>query len=384
MAVRRDAGGARRPTRVGSPPHEPSRARPRPGRARHRRLVGHRRRSSPGSSPRSATSWSSSRGAPSASSSSPTALSAEHGVEALAVPADLTDAEQRARAHRVRPARRRSSSPACATTPASAPTGASPRPTRRTRRRWSQLNVAAVHELTLAFLRADGRAPRGRDPQRRLARRLPAGAGHGHLRGDEGVRAVVLRGAARRARRHAACRAPCSRPARCRPSSARSRGPTGVESLVARLRLARRPRRSRPPRCAGCSAGRRSVVPGAATKALATGGRYVPRSILLPVARRARRAAATRADASYAASAAASSSPGDAVGRVAGAAEQPPRELRAAEVQRRVVLPGRADAAVHGDHRARGVVERARRRPSARRSPRAGTRPGASSRAQPA
>ena len=30
--------------------------------------------------------------------------------------------------------------------------------------------------------------------------------------------------------------------------------------------------------------GRRSVVPGTATKALATGGRYVPRSVLLPVA----------------------------------------------------------------------------------------------------
>jgi uncharacterized protein len=39
----------------------------------------------------------------------------------------------------------------------------------------------------------------------------------------------------------------------------------------------------------GMLRGRRSVVPGTATKALATGGRYVPRSILLPAARRARR-----------------------------------------------------------------------------------------------
>jgi short-subunit dehydrogenase len=38
----------------------------------------------------------------------------------------------------------------------------------------------------------------------------------------------------------------------------------------------------------GMLRGRRSVVPGTATKALATGGRYVPRSILLPAARRAR------------------------------------------------------------------------------------------------
>jgi short-subunit dehydrogenase len=39
----------------------------------------------------------------------------------------------------------------------------------------------------------------------------------------------------------------------------------------------------------GMLRGRRSVVPGTATKALATGGRYVPRSILLGAARRAGR-----------------------------------------------------------------------------------------------
>ena len=50
---------------------------------------------------------------------------------------------------------------------------------------------------------------------------------------------------------------------------------------------------------------------------------------------------------------------GDAVGGVGRPAEQPPRQLRAAEVQRRVVLPRRADPAVHGDHRARRLVERA-------------------------
>ena len=50
---------------------------------------------------------------------------------------------------------------------------------------------------------------------------------------------------------------------------------------------------------------------------------------------------------------------GDAVGRAAGAAEQAARELGAAEVQRGVVLPRGAGAAVHGDHRARGLVERA-------------------------
>ena len=49
---------------------------------------------------------------------------------------------------------------------------------------------------------------------------------------------------------------------------------------------------------------------------------------------------------------------GDAVDRVVRAAEQPPRQLRPAEEQRRVVLPGRADATVDVDHRAGGVVER--------------------------
>ena len=35
-----------------------------------------------------------------------------------------------------------------------------------------------------------------------------------------------------------------------------------------------------------------------------------------------------------------------------------PRQLSAAEVQRRVVLPRSADPTVHRDHRARSVVER--------------------------
>ena len=53
---------------------------------------------------------------------------------------------------------------------------------------------------------------------------------------------------------------------------------------------------------------------------------------------------------------------GHPVGGVGRARQQPPRELRAAEVQRRVVLPRRADAAVDGDLRARRVVERLARR----------------------
>ena len=67
---------------------------------------------------------------------------------------------------------------------------------------------------------------------------------------------------------------------------------------------------------------------------------------------------AARRSPRQAAPACASSSPATRSVAPRGAAEQPPRELRAAEVQRRVVLPGGADAAVDGDHRARGLVER--------------------------
>ena len=65
---------------------------------------------------------------------------------------------------------------------------------------------------------------------------------------------------------------------------------------------------------------------------------------------------------------------GHPVGGVVGAAQQPARELRPAEEQRGVVLPGGADPAVDVDHRARREVERLARARSAPRSPPAGTR----------
>ena len=65
--------------------------------------------------------------------------------------------------------------------------------------------------------------------------------------------------------------------------------------------------------------------------------------------------------------------PRHAVGRVARSAEQAPRELRAAEEQRRVVLPRRADAAVRDDVLARRRSRAPRRPPSAPRWPPAGT-----------
>ena len=75
---------------------------------------------------------------------------------------------------------------------------------------------------------------------------------------------------------------------------------------------------------------------------------------------------------------------GHPIGRVVGAAQQPPRELRPAEEQRRVVLPGGADAAVHVDHRARARSRAPR--PAAERAALAasGNSSGLDSRAQPA
>ncbi len=90
------------------------------------------------------------------------------------------------------------------------------------------------------------------------------------------------------------------------------------------------------PRCAGRAPSRRADAPGRRTR------RRTARLELLGGARLRDQLA------------------GDAVGRGRGAAEQAAGELRAAEVQRRVVLPCGADAAVHGDHRARGLVERTR------------------------
>ena len=48
---------------------------------------------------------------------------------------------------------------------------------------------------------------------------------------------------------------------------------------------------------------------------------------------------------------------GDSIGRIGRAAEQPPRQLRTAEEQRRVVLPRRADPAVDVDHQPPREVE---------------------------
>src|SRR4051794_6429478 len=160
-------------------------------------------------------------------------LRTEHGVEALVVPGDLAEAAQRqALIEAVR-----GSDKVVVGLCNNAGFGSYGRvldaaPTNEAA--LVQLNVAAAHELTLAFLPAlvqrragailhvaslaavqpargaragaglpagAGAAGRGRAPQRRVARRVPAGAREGALRGDQGVRAVVLGAAARRAGR---------------------------------------------------------------------------------------------------------------------------------------------------------------------------------------
>ena len=114
-------------------------------------------------------------------------------------------------------------------------------------RQMIDLNCGALTELAHAVLPGDDRAQVGRDPQRRLDRRLPARARHGGLFRDQGVRPVLQRGAARGsegARRHRHAR---SAPGRPRPNSARSPGGVGtalIDKMSARLRR-RRPRRDR-------------------------------------------------------------------------------------------------------------------------------------------
>ena len=58
-----------------------------------------------------------------------------------------------------------------------------------------RLNCESLVAITARVRRRPGGAEAGRDPQRRLVGRLPADAGHDHLRRDQGVRALVLRGA---------------------------------------------------------------------------------------------------------------------------------------------------------------------------------------------
>jgi uncharacterized protein len=150
-----------------------------------------------------------------------------------------------------------------------------------------QLNVAAVHELTLAFLPAMVQRRAGAilnvaslaafQPVPGMATYAATKAFvqsfsealHAELAGT-GVSCTVL--------------APGPVPTEFGAVA----GTESVDSLVPGF-VSEAPEEVAAAAVRGMLRGRRSVVPGPATKALATGGRYVPRSILLPAARRARR-----------------------------------------------------------------------------------------------
>jgi len=215
-----------------------------------------------------------------------TALNAEHDVEALAVPTDLADAgKRRALIESVQ-----RSDKFVAGLCNNAGFGSYRRvldADPATEAAMVQVNVAALHELTLAFVRpmVERRAGAILNVASLAAFQPVPGmatyaatkafvqsfseALHAELAGT-GVSCTVL--------------APGPVPTEFGAVA----GTEGVDSLVPGF-VSEPPEEVAAAAVRGMLRGRRSVVPGAATKALATGGRHVPRSLLLPVARRAQR-----------------------------------------------------------------------------------------------
>ena len=213
-------------------------------------------------------------------------LRAQHGIEALVVPGDLADPAQR----RVLIDAVRRSQKTVVGLCNNAGFGSYARvldadPAHEAA--MVQLNVAAVHELTLAFLPDMAKLRAGAilnvaslaafQPVPGMATYAATKAFvqsfsealHAELAGT-GVSCTVL--------------APGPVPTEFGAVA----GSESVESLVPGF-VSEAPEEVAAAAVRGMLRGRRSVVPGAATKALATGGRHVPRSILLPVARRAQR-----------------------------------------------------------------------------------------------
>jgi short-subunit dehydrogenase len=215
-----------------------------------------------------------------------TALNAEHGVDALAVPTDLTDAARRRALVESVQASEKLVVGLCN----NAGFGSYGRVVEAdpvAEAAMVQVNVAAVHELTLAFVRPMVERRAGAilnvaslaafQPVPSMATYAATKAFvqsfsealHAELAGT-GVSCTVL--------------APGPVPTEFGAVA----GTGGVDSLVPGF-VSEAPEEVAAAAVRGMLRGRRSVVPGAATKALATGGRHVPRSILLPVARRAQR-----------------------------------------------------------------------------------------------
>src|SRR3954451_1110676 len=215
-----------------------------------------------------------------------TALNAEHGVDALAVPTDLADAGQRrALIESVRGSEKFVAGLCNNAGFGSYARGLESNPEHEAA--MVQVNVAAGHALTLAFgaQMAERRAGAilnvaslaGLRPVPSMATYAATKAFvqsfsealHAELAGT-GVSCTVL--------------APGPVPTEVGAVA----GTAGVDSLVPGF-VSEAPDEVAAAAVRGMLRGRRTVVPGAATKALATGGRHVPRSILLPVARRAQR-----------------------------------------------------------------------------------------------
>ena len=210
---------------------------------------------------------------------------AAHGVEVLVIPADLAKVTHRRRLVQAVEASDRFVAGLCN----SAGFGSYGRivelnPAREAE--MVQLNVAAVHELTLAFVRPMVERRAGAilnvaslaafQPVPSMATYAATKAFvqsfsealHAEL-GGTGVSCTVL--------------APGPVPTEFGERA----GTTDADSLVPRF-VTTEAEEVAAAAVRGMLRGRRSVVPGVATKALATGGRYAPRAVLLQAARRAR------------------------------------------------------------------------------------------------
>ncbi len=212
-------------------------------------------------------------------------LSEAHGVQARALPADLTDGAERRRVvddvH--------ASGAFVAGLCNNAGFGSYGRVTELDAAREAemvQLNAAAVHELTLAFLSA--MVERGSGAILNVAslaafQPVPNMATYAATKAFVQSFSEALH--AELAGSGVSCTVLCPGPVPTEFGAV-----AGVEGGADRLMppfAVGEPDEVAAAGVRGMLRGRRSVVPGTATKALATGGRYVPRSILLAAARRA-------------------------------------------------------------------------------------------------
>ena len=160
-----------------------------------------------------------------------TELSSEHGVEAEVIACDLgrgrasVTASSREMSGRARPVEVLVNNAGFG-----APGDFADASARERMLEMVRLNVEAVVDLTSRFLPAMVERGRGRDHQHRLDGRVPAAAGLGGLRGEQGLRPLLQRGDPDRAARHGRHGHGRLPRARCRPSSSTVAGVPGSRS----------------------------------------------------------------------------------------------------------------------------------------------------------